>query len=153
MANTYTQLLIQLVFAVQGRENLIHEPIRERIEKYMCGCINNQRSKPLAIYCMPDHVHILIGQNPSVAISDLVKEIKTGTTHFINNEKLIKYKFSWQEGYGAFSYSKSQLDKVVKYILNQHFHHRKIAFREEYLDFLEKFEIEYKTEYLFTWID
>ena len=136
MANTYTQLLIQLVFAVQGRENLIHEPIRERIEKYMCGCINNQRSKPLAIYCMPDHVHILIG-----------------TTHFINNEKLIKYKFSWQEGYGAFSYSKSQLDKVVKYILNQHFHHRKIAFREEYLDFLEKFEIEYKTEYLFTWID
>ena len=141
MANTYTQLLTQLVFAVQGRENIIHESIRERIEKYMCGCINNQKSKPLAIYCMPDHVHILIGQNPSVAISDLVKEIKTGTTHFINNERLIKFKFSWQEGYGAFSYSKSQMDKVVKYILNQPSHHKKKTFREVYPDFLEEFEI------------
>jgi putative transposase len=153
MANTYTQLLTQLVFAVQGRENLIHQPIREKIEKYMCGCITNYKSKPLAIYCMNDHVHILIGQNPSIAIADLVKEIKTGTTHFINNEKLIKYKFSWQEGYGAFSYSKSQLDKVVKYIHNQPIHHKKTTFREEYLDFLKKFEIEYKPDYLFNWIE
>lgn len=153
MANTYTQLLTQLVFAVQSRENMIHESIRVRIEKYICGCISNQKSKPLAIYCMPDHVHILIGQNPSVAVSDLVKEIKTSTTHFINNERLIKFKFSWQEGYGAFSYSKSQLDNVVKYILNQHQHHKARSFREEYLDFLEKFEIDYTPDYLFKWIE
>ena len=153
MANTYTQLLTQLVFAVQSRENMIHESIRERVEKYMCGCITNQKNKPLAIYCMPDHVHILIGQNPSVALSDLVKEVKTSTTHFINNERLIKLKFSWQEGYGAFSYSKSQLDNVVKYILNQNQHHKTRSFREEYLDFMEKFEIEYNPDYLFKWID
>ena len=153
MANTYTQLLTHLVFAVKGRENMIHESIRTRIEKYICGFINNRKSKPLAIYCMPDHVHILIGQNPSIAISDLVMEIKTGTTHFINNEKLIKHKFSWQEGYGAFSYSKSQLDDVVKYIQNQPLHHKRKTFREEYLDFLKKFEIEYKPEYLFNWIE
>jgi putative transposase len=153
MANTYTQLLTQLVFAVQGRENMLDQSIRERIEKYMCGCINNLKSKPLAIYCMPDHVHILIGQDPSVSLSKLVQEIKTSTTHFINNERLIKHKFSWQEGYGAFSYSKSQLDVVVKYILNQPLHHKKKTFREEYIEFLAKFEIEYKSEYLFNWIE
>ena len=152
MANTYTQLLTQLVFAVQGREHMINQSIRERIEKYMCGCINNLKSKPLAIYCMPDHVHILIGQNPAIAISKLVQELKTSTTHFINNERLIKYKFSWQEGYGAFSYSKSQLDMVVNYILNQPQHHKTKTFKEEYLEFLGKFEIEYKSEYLFNWI-
>ena len=153
MPNTYTQLLIQLVFAVKGRQNLIEEPIRERVEKFICGTATTRKHKPLAIYCMPDHLHLLVGLSPDQSISDLVKEIKMSSNDFINNEHLTKQKFYWQEGFGAFSYSKSALDNVVKYILNQKDHHKKKTFKEEYLDYLQKFEIAYEEKYLFEFYD
>jgi len=153
MPNTYTQLLVQLVFAVKGRESLIKEPIRERIEKYICGIASNKKHKPLAIYCMPDHMHFLIGLNPDQSIADIVKQIKISSNSFVNDNHLTKHPFSWQESYGAFSYSKSALNNVVKYILNQKEHHRKQTFREEYLQFLKKFDIEYDEKYLFQFLD
>lgn len=149
MPNTYTQLYIQLIFAVKGRHNLVKESFRDEIEKYICGIAKNHKHKPLAIYVRPDHLHFLIGLHPEQAISDLVRDIKSHSTKFINEKKWLPQKFYWQEGFGAFSYSKSQLDTVVKYILNQPKHHHKKTFREEYLEFLKKFEIEYDDKYLF----
>jgi REP element-mobilizing transposase RayT len=149
MADTYTQLLIQFVFAVKGRHNLIHEAFRDPLEKYMCGIVSGNRSKPLAIYCNPDHVHILVGMNPSLSCAELIKDIKTGSTAWIKKQNWPLRGFSWQEGYGAFSYSRSQLDVVVRYILNQPLHHRKKSFKEEYAEFLRKFEVEYNEKYLF----
>jgi putative transposase len=153
MANTYTQLLIQVVFAVKGRQNLILEKNREPIEKYICGIISNKKSKPLAIYCNPDHCHVLVGLHPTVSVSQFVSDIKANSSKWINEQKLVSREFEWQDGYGAFSYAKSQLDIVVKYILNQPIHHRRFTFREEYLDFLKKFEIEYDEKYLFDFLD
>lgn len=153
MANTYTQLLIQFVFAVRGHQNLIEEKNRERIEKYICGIISNKQSKPLAIYCNPDHCHILVGLNPLYSISDLVREVKSSSSKWINENRMIKGKFSWQEGYGAFSYARSQLDPVVQYIKNQPIHHRKESFKEEYTNFLKKFDVEYDETYLFDFIE
>jgi len=152
MANTYTQLLIQLVFAVKYRESMIHENVRERVQKYMTGIVQKNGHKLLAIYCMPDHCHILIGWNPKQSLSDLTGKVKSNSSKWINQKKILKFRFEWQEGYGAFSYSKSQLDRVVKYILNQPEHHRRKTFQEEYLEFLEKFEVEYDEKYLFEWI-
>ena len=149
MPNTYTQLITQLVFAVKGRQSIIEESARERIEKFICGVAKTRKHKPLAIYCMPDHLHFLIGLNPNQAISDLVKEIKVSSNELINDNQLTKQHFYWQEGYGAFFYSKSALDNVVKYILNQKEHHKKKTFKEEYTNFLEKFGVEYEDKYLF----
>ncbi|MCK9163316.1 MAG: IS200/IS605 family transposase [Bacteroidales bacterium] len=151
MANTYTQLYIHLVFAVKGRENFILEDKREELEKYICGIVSNNNSKPLAIFCNPDHTHILIGLNPSISISDLTKIIKSNSSKWINENKWVSGKFSWQEGFGAFTHSKSQIDLVAKYILNQAEHHKKKTFREEYIKFLEECGIEYDERYLFTW--
>ena len=151
MPNTYTQIYVQIVFAVKGRQNLITENLREKVEKYMCGIISNKKSKPLAIYCNPDHTHILIGLHPSISISDIARDIKANVSKWINENNFIRSKFSWQEGFGAFTYSKSQIDNVVKYILNQKEHHRKTTFKEEYINFLEKFEIDYNEKYLFEW--
>jgi REP element-mobilizing transposase RayT len=153
MPNTYTQLYVQIVFVVKGRENRIPEKFRERLEKYICGIVTNKLSKPIAVYCNPDHTHVLMGIHPAVSVSDLVRDIKSNTSKFINTEKLVKGKFGWQEGYGAFSYSKSQIDAVVKYILNQGVHHKRASFREEYLKILKKSEVEYEEEYLFEWYD
>jgi len=153
MANKYTQLLIQLVFAVKGRESFIDESFRERLEKQRCGTAKNKGHKPLAIYCMPDHVHFLIGLNPDHKISDLVKEIKISSSNFIRENVSNGNKFYWQEGYGAFSYAKSQLDNVVKYILNQPEHHKKQTFKFEYIQFLQKFGIDYDEKYLFEFYD
>jgi REP element-mobilizing transposase RayT len=153
MANTYSQIYIQIVFAVKGRENLIKESFRNELEKYICGTIDNLQQKPLAIYCMPDHTHILVGLKPSMAIADLVRDIKTSATKIIKENKWVQGLFEWQVGYGAFSYSKSHLDNVIHYILNQPQHHNRKTFKEEYLEFLQKFEIEYKEEYLFEWIE
>lgn len=152
MPNTYSQIYIQIVFAVSGRENLISKQYREELHKYITGIVQNRNHKMISVFCMPDHIHLLVGLNPSSSIADLVRDIKTGTTHFINTKKWISGKFSWQEGYGAFSYSRSQIDGVIKYILNQEDHHRKRSFSEEYIDFLEKFEIKYNEKYLFKWI-
>jgi len=151
MANTYTQLYIQLVFAVKGRQNLVSEKFRVNLEKYICGIIKNEKSKPLAIYCNPDHTHILIGLHPSVSISDITKKIKANSSKWINEKGFINGSFRWQEGFGAFSYSKSQMDSIVKYILNQPKHHKKSTFKEEYIKLLHEFEIDYKDVYLFDW--
>ncbi len=153
MANTYTQILVQVVFAVKGRQSLISEKHREQVEKYVCGIIANKKSKPLAIYCNPDHCHILIGLHPSVSISEMARDIKANSSKWINENKWVLGKFSWQEGYGAFTYSRSQLSQVVQYIRNQPEHHRKKTFREEYMDFLQKFDIEYDDKYVFEFND
>lgn len=153
MANTYSQIYIQIVFAVKGRQNLVAKENREELHKFITGIVTNREQKLLAIFAMPDHVHILVGMKPNISISDLVRDIKAGSSKFINDSKWINGKFNWQEGFGAFSYSKSNLDNVVKYILNQEEHHKKKTFKNEYLDFLEKFEIEYDEKYVFEWIE
>ena len=153
MANTYSQIYIQIVFTVQGRQNLIKEENREELHKFITGIVSNRGQKLLAIFAMPDHVHILVGIKPNISISDLVRDVKAGSSKFINDKRWINGKFNWQEGFGAFSYSKSNLDTVVKYILNQEEHHQKRTFKEEYLDFLEKFEIEYDVKYVFDWME
>lgn len=152
MANTYTQILVQIVFAVKARQNLISEEYREQIEKYICGIVSNKRSKPLAIYCNPDHCHILIGLHPSVSISEIARDIKSNSSKWINENNWISKNFAWQEGFGAFTYSHSQLNRVVQYIRNQPEHHRKKTFREEYMEYLKEFEVEYDKRYVFRFI-
>ena len=153
MANTYTQLYIQFIFAVKGRDCLVNEKFREELEKVMCGIVKNQNSKPLAIYANPDHAHLFVGLNPSISLSKLMEQVKSSSSKWISDNKLTLGKFSWQDGYGAFSYSKSQIDQVVKYILNQPEHHKKQSFKDEYLDFLNKFEVDYDPKYLFEWYE
>lgn len=153
MANTYTQNYVQIIFAVNGRFNFIRENLWDEVEKYICGIIKNNKSKPLSIYCNPDHVHVLIGLHPAISISDMTRDIKAGSSKFINEKKLISSKFRWQDGFGSFTYSKSQIDSVVKYILNQPIHHKKRSFKDEYLTILKKLEIEYDERYLFEWYD
>ena len=153
MANTYSQIYIQLVFAVKGRENLVKEQFRDELEKYICGIVNGKSQKVLALYCMPDHTHLLLSVKPNISLSDLVRDVKANSSGWINDRKLLRNKFNWQEGFGAFSYSKSHLDNVINYILSQPVHHQKMSFKDEYLAFLEKFEVEYDERYLFEWID
>lgn len=153
MANTYSQIYIHIIFAVQGRQNLIHKNHREELHKYITGIVQNRGQKMLAICCMPDHSHILTGMKPSISISELARDIKAGSSKFINENKWMKGKFNWQEGFGAFSYSRSQIDTVIKYILRQEEHHRRRTFKEEYIELLKKFEVEYDEQYLFKWVD
>jgi len=153
MANTYTQIYLHFVFAVQNRLSVINEGQRVRIEKYICGIVTKHNHKPLAIYCMPDHTHLLVGFRPVHSISVFMRDVKSSSSEFINKERLITGKFSWQHGYGAFSYSKSQLNQVIGYINNQPSHHLKRSFRDEYISLLKKFEIEYEEKFLFTWLD
>lgn len=151
--STFYQIYIQVVFAVKGRNSLIAQSWEEELYKYITGIITNKDQKLIAINGMPDHIHILIGMKPSCCLSDLVREIKKSSNAFINEKKFSKFKFEWQKGYGAFSYSHSSLDNVIAYIQNQKEHHKNKSFREEYIDFLKKFEVEYKDEYLFNWIE
>ena len=153
MANTYTQIYVQIIFAVQGRLNLIPEKHRNQLEKYISGIISKNNSKTIAIYCNPDHTHVLIGLHPSVSVSEIANKIKSNSSRWINEQNWFRGKFHWQNGFGAFTYSKSQLDSVFKYILNQPEHHKRKSFKEEYIDFLKKFEIEYNEKYLFNWED
>ncbi|KEY19735.1 IS200/IS605 family transposase [Kaistella antarctica] len=153
MANTYTQIYIQIVFAVKGRQNLIAKENREELHKFITGIVTNRGQKLFAVFAMPDHVHILVSIGPTILISDLVRDIKAGSSKFINDKNWINGRFNWQEGYGAFSYSKRGVDSVVKYIMNQEEHHKKKTFKNEYLGLLEKFEIEYDQKYLFEWIE
>ena len=153
MAGTFSQIYIQVVFAVKGRECVIHTSWEEELYKYISGIVRNKGQKMLAINGMPDHLHFIIGMKPSCCLSDLVREIKKSSNDFINEKKFLKYKFSWQEGYGAFSYSHSALDNVIQYVNNQKEHHRKISFKDEYKEFLEKFEVEFREEYLFEWLE
>jgi len=149
MPNTYYNLRIQLVFAVQGRASLISPLIKDELEKYICSIISLNKSKPLAIYCNPDHLHVLIGLHPTVAISDLVKLIKSNSSKWLNQKHYKRSKFNWQNGYAAFSYSQSHLSSVANYIENQHEHHKRCDFREEYLSFLESENISFDAKYLF----
>lgn len=153
MAGTFSQIYIQVVFAVKGRDNLLQKPWRDEVFKYMAGIIKGKNQKPIIVNGVADHVHLFIGLRPSMCLSDLVRDIKNNTTNFIKDKKFLNSEFFWQEGYGAFSYSHSQLDNVYQYILKQEEHHRKRTFKEEYLEFLEKFEIEHDDKYLFEWID
>jgi REP element-mobilizing transposase RayT len=153
MANTYYQCYVHLVFAVKHRKCLIRESNRERIQKYICGIVNQDRYKVIGIYCNPDHTHILVGFRPSIAISDLVRDIKSVSSQFINEQKLMRFYFNWQDGYGAFTCFHSQIVAVSDYIKKQPEHHEKQTFREEYFHFLEQFEIEYDEQYLFEWMD
>ena len=152
MAGTFSQIYIQVVFAVKGRENLLQKPWRDEIFKYMSGIIKGKNQKPIIVNGVSDHVHLFIGLKPVMQLSDLVRDVKNNSSNFINKNKFVRGKFSWQKGYGAFSYDHSQINNVYQYVLNQEEHHKKRSFREEYLDFLQKFEIEYNEKYLFEWI-
>jgi REP-associated tyrosine transposase len=149
MANTYTQIYLQIVIVVQGRQYLIPEEKKERLYKYITGIIQNKRHKLIAINGVSNHIHFLVGLNPVEALSVLVKEVKRCSTNFINEQKWIRGRFSWQEGYGAFSYSRSQLNNVIHYIANQELHHKKKTFREEYVEMLKKFEVVYNEKFIF----
>ena len=149
MPNTFTQLYIQFVFAVKGRESLIQNTWKDELYKYITGVIQKHDHKLLAINGMPDHVHIFFGMRPTQSLSDLMQDIKGSSSKWINEKKFIKDKFEWQEGYGAFSYSKSQASRVIAYVQNQGVHHGKITFLEEYKRFLEKFEVDYDERYIF----
>lgn len=153
MPNTYTQIYIQIVFAVRGRRNLIPAVHRETLHKYITGIVQERGQKMLAVFCMPDHVHLFIGMKPTICLSDLVRDIKAGSSKFINDNDLVKGKFNWQTGFGAFSYSRSHIDRVVKYILNQEQNHANRKFRDEYIAFLTQYEIDYDERYLFEWIE
>ena len=152
MANTYSQIYIQIVFAVQNRDALIDYSWEDELYKYITGIVQNKEQKLISINGMPDHIHILIGMKPTCNLSDLVREIKKSSNIFINEKQLSKFSFKWQEGFGAFSYSHSQLGNVISYIQNQKQHHKKVSFKEEYLEFLQKFEIEFDGDYLFKWV-
>jgi len=153
MASTYSQIYIQYVFAVKGRVNLLKKPWREDVFKYIAGIIKGKNQKAIIVNGVADHVHAFVGLKPAMSVSDLVRDIKNNSSNFINEQKLLKGKFEWQEGYGAFSYSHSQIKNVYKYIDNQEEHHRKKTFKEEYFDFLQRFEIEYDEKYLFDWVE
>ena len=153
MPGTYTQIYIQCVFAVKGRKNLLLKPWRDEVFKYMSAIIKAKEQKPLIVDGVADHVHLFIGLKPSMALSDLLRDIKNNSSKFISQNKFVKDKFSWQEGYGAFSYSQSQIENVYKYIQNQEEHHKKISFKTEYIDFLNKFQIDHEEKYLFEWIE
>ena len=149
MANTYSQIYLQFVFAVKNRESLIPQMHKEELHKYFTGLVQNRKAKMLAVNCMPDHTHIFVGFKPVVSVSDFIKELKVESNEFINEKRWTNYRFGWQEGYGVFSYSHSHIDSVVKYVLNQEEHHRKKTFKQEYQDFLRKFEIPFDDKYLF----
>jgi putative transposase len=149
MANTYTQLHIQFVFAVKYRDGLIHASFKEELYQYIAGIIKHHNHKLLAINGTSDHIHIFIGMRPTQSISDLMQDIKGSSSKWLNEKKFLRVKFEWQEGYGAFSYSKSHVKTVIEYIKNQEKHHAVKSFREEYLEFLKLFEIEYDDRYVF----
>jgi putative transposase len=149
MANTYTQIYIQIVFAVEGRQNLIDPKHNDELQKYITGIVTAHRQKLITINNMPDHAHILIGQRPDSELSNLVGDIKSGSTNFINRNRWVRGRFCWQEGFGAFSYSHSQLSTVIRYIQNQQNHHREHSFREEYVSLLNKFDVPYDQRYIF----
>lgn len=154
MANTYSQIYLQFIFAVKGRENLIKEDFREEVQKYISGIIENKKHQLISIYANPDHIHIFLSlKDLSTPISQLVKEIKVSSTNFINGKKYLNTPFYWQEGYGCFSYSKSQRDAVVNYIQNQKEHHKNKSFRDEYVEFLIKFDVNFDQTYVFEFYD
>src|SRR6267143_319377 len=153
MANTFSQIYIQTVFAVSNRQSLIKPEFKEDIYKYVTGIVKNHGQKLIAINGVADHVHLLIGLRPAMALADLVRERKADSTNFINMMEWIRGRFSWQEGYGAFSYGHSQLDRIIRYIQNQEQHHKRSSFKSEYLSLLRKFDLAFDDKYVFKFID
>lgn len=153
MANTYSQINIHCVFSVKGRENVITKNFREELFRYMAGILKNDGSYPLAVNGWLDHVHVFFELPPALSVSDQMRMLKATSSKWINENKLVEGKFSWQEGYGCFSYSRSQRDTVIQYIVNQEAHHKKQTFREEYFDLLRKFEISFDDKCLFEFYD
>ena len=149
----YSQMYVQLVFAVKNREAVLHKNIQQRVFEYTSGILTEMKHKAIIVNGQPNHVHIFFGLNPSVSVSDTVHGIKRNSSLFINSNKLCLGKFAWQEGYGSFTYSRSQINNVYNYILNQNNHHKKVSFREEYIEFLKKFEVEYDERFLFDFLD
>lgn len=152
MAGTFSQIYIQGVFAVQGRQNLLQKEWCDEVFKYISGIITNKGHKSIIVNGAGDHIHVFVGLKPSVSVSNLLRDIKNNSSNFINEQKWIMGKFSWQKGYGAFSYGHSQIENVYNYIKNQEEHHRKRTFKEEYLNFLNKFNVPFEERYLFDWI-
>lgn len=148
MANTYTQIYLHVVFAVEGRQNLIKPEHNDKLQKYITGIVSGQKQKLIAINNMPDHVHLLVGLKPDLALSDLVRDVKAVSSKFIKEKRWVMGRFSWQEGFGASSYSRSQLGTVIRYIENQQEHHAKKSFRQGYVAPLEKFGVEYDPRYI-----
>ena len=153
MANTFSQIYIQTVFAVSGRLSLITSDFNEELYKYITGIVRKKDQKLISINGMPDHLHILIGLRPAMALAELVRDIKADSSDWVNRRRLARGKFGWQEGYGAFSYGHSQLNTIIRYIQNQERHHRRRSFKNEYLTLLHKFEIEFKEEFVFEFIE
>lgn len=151
MPNTYSKIYLQFVFAVRGRQSFIKREYKEELHMYMTALVQARKAKMLAVHCMPDHTHLFVGLKPSVLISDFVKEIKVESHEFIKAKGWVNSAFNWQEGYGVFSYGHSQVDSVCKYVLNQEIHHKKKTFRQEYMEFLKKFDVPYEERYLFEW--
>ena len=153
MAKTYTQFNMHIVFSVKGRNNFLSDKLRPELFRYITGIINQKKHYSLAVNGYKDHVHIFFEYNPSFSVSDLIRDIKSGSSKWINDQKIIVGKFSWQEGYGGFSYSKSQRNSVINYIMNQEQHHKNKTFKEEYLQLLKDFDIEFQNEYVFEFYD
>jgi len=153
MANTYTQIYIQVVFAVEWRQSLIRPENKEELHKYITGVIRNKGQKMIAINSRPDHLHMLIGMEPDLALSDLVREVKKSSTNFVNRSRWVKGRFNWQEGFGGFSYSRSSLDAVVHYVQNQDQHHSDRSFKDEYQRLLRRFDVAFDERYLFDFRD
>lgn len=153
MAGTFTQLYVQVVFAVRGRENLLRREWRSEVFSYMSAIITAKNHKSIIVNGVGDHVHVFVGMRPFMSVSDLVRDIKNNSSRFINEKKWLPGKFAWQEGFAAFTYTQEAMPRVYQYILNQEEHHRKKTFREEYIGFLNEYTIEYNEKYLFDWYD
>ena len=153
MANTYSQVYLHFVFCVKGKQNLLLSKYNTELQKYISGIIQNRNQKLLAINNVADHVHILVGFSTTMAIADFMEEVKSVSSKFINEKGWIKGRFEWQRGYGVFSYSHSQIDNVIKYILAQQEHHKVQTFKDEYLEFLQNYKVDFNEKYLFDWIE
>ena len=152
MSSTYTKLYAHVIIVVKHRDGLLQKPWRDELFKYMSGTIRSKNQKPIIVNGVEDHVHLFIGMRPSMAISNLIRDVKNNASNYINKHKLVKGRFSWQEGFAAFSYAHSQVENVYNYILKQEAHHKKKGFKEEYLDLLRRYDVDYSEEYLFDWI-
>ena len=153
MTNTYTKIYIQAVFSPQNRECLIHKNWEDELFKYITGIVQNNGHKMLSINGMPDHIHLFFGMKPNQSLSDLIRDVKSNSSKWINEKRFVRGKFNWQKGFGAFSYGHSQLDDVINYVMKQKEHHKKQSFKDEYILFLKKFDIEFKDEYVFNFFD
>lgn len=149
MPNTYSQIYVHIVFSVEHRQNLIPTQYKAELHKFISGIVTNNKHKMIQINSMPDHMHIFVGMNPGIAISELVRDIKANSSRFINKKQWVVGRFNWQEGYAAFSYAHSQIEDVANYILNQEKHHAYKSFREEYIEILKRFNVDYDEKYLF----